>query len=40
MGDCPIELGGLAVLAGSHKTGAVGEHYFSLGAGGLALAVA
>jgi hypothetical protein len=40
VGDCSIELGGLAVLAGSHKAGAVGEHHFSLGAGGLALAAA
>ena len=35
VGDCPIELGGLAVLPGSHKIGAVREHHFSLGAGGL-----
>jgi len=37
VGDCPIELGPLAILAGSHKAGAVREHHFSLGAGGLAL---
>ena len=37
VGDCPIELGGLAVLADSHKHGSLREHHFSLGAGGLAL---
>jgi len=37
VGDCPIELGGLAVLPGSHKIGQVREHHFSLGAGGLAV---
>ena len=37
VGDCPIELGGLAVLPGSHKINAVHEHHFSLGAGGLAI---
>lgn len=35
VGDCPIELGGLAVLPGSHKADKVLEHHFSLGAGGL-----
>ena len=35
VGDCPIELGGLAVLKGSHKIGRVLDHHFSLGAGGL-----
>ena len=35
VGDCPIELGGLAVLKGSHKVGKVLEHHFSLGAGSL-----
>ena len=35
VGDCPIELGGLAVLPGSHKSNKVLEHHFSLGAGGL-----
>ena len=35
VGDCPIELGGLAMLPGSHKIGKVREHHFSLGAGGL-----
>ena len=35
VGDCPIEMGGLAVLKGSHKVGKVLEHHFSLGAGGL-----
>ncbi|NKB66949.1 MAG: phytanoyl-CoA dioxygenase [Candidatus Latescibacteria bacterium] len=37
VGDCPIELGGLAVLPGSHKINAVHQHHFSLGAGGLAI---
>jgi hypothetical protein len=35
VGDCPIELGGLAVLPGSHKVNTVLDHHFSLGAGGL-----
>ncbi len=35
VGDCPIELGGLAVLPGSHKINKVMEHHFSLGAGSL-----
>ena len=35
VGDCPLELGGLAVLPSSHKIGKVREHHFSLGAGGL-----
>ena len=35
VGDCPIELGGLAVLPGSHKVNKVMEHHFSLGAGSL-----
>lgn len=35
VGDCPIELGGLAVIPGSHKVGRVLEHHFSLGAGSL-----
>ncbi len=35
VGNCPRELGGLAILAGSHKTGSVLEHHFSLGAGAL-----
>jgi hypothetical protein len=35
VGDCPIELGGLAVIPGSHKVDRVLEHHFSLGAGGL-----
>ena len=34
---CPLELGGLAVLPGSHKIDAVHDHHFSLGAGGLAI---
>lgn len=37
LGDCPIELGGLAILTGSHKVGTVHDHHFSLGAGGLAI---
>jgi hypothetical protein len=37
IGDCPADLGGLAVLPGSHKVNAVHEHHFSLGAGGLAI---
>ncbi len=35
VGDCPIELGGLAVIPGSHKVNRVLEHHFSLGAGGM-----
>lgn len=35
IGDCPKELGGLAVLPKSHKVGRVLDHHFSLGAGGL-----
>ncbi len=37
VGDCPIELGGLAVLPGSHKVDRVLDHHFSLGAGSLAI---
>jgi len=37
VGDCPIELGGLAVLPGSHKTNKVLDHHFSLGAGSLTI---
>ncbi len=37
VGDCPVELGGLAVLPGSHKVGKVLDHKFSLGAGWLKL---
>ena len=37
VGDCPRELGGLAVLRGSHKVRRVLEHHFSLGAGSLHL---
>ena len=33
VGDCPIELGGLALIPGSHKVGKVLDHHFSLGAG-------
>lgn len=35
VGDCPRELGGLAVLRGSHKVARVLDHHFSLGAGSL-----
>lgn len=35
VGDCPIELGPLAVLPGSHKVKKVLPHHFSLGAGHL-----
>ena len=34
VGDCPIELGPLAVVEGSHQVGEVVDHHFSLGAGG------
>ncbi len=37
VGDCPIELGGLAVLPGSHRVSEPLEHHFSLGAGSLAI---
>jgi phytanoyl-CoA dioxygenase PhyH len=37
VGDCPRELGGLAVLPGSHRINAVHDHHFSLGAGSLAI---
>jgi len=37
VGDCPIELGPLAVLAGSHRSGEIFDHHFALGAGGLAV---
>lgn len=37
VGDCPRELGGLALLSGSHKINAVHDHHFSLGAGSLAI---
>lgn len=35
VGNCPRELGGLAVLRGSHKVGRILDHHFSLGAGSL-----
>jgi hypothetical protein len=35
VGECPIELGGLAVLPRSHRVGKVLDHKFSLGAGSL-----
>jgi ectoine hydroxylase-related dioxygenase (phytanoyl-CoA dioxygenase family) len=37
VGECPIELGGLAVLHQSHKLNRVVDHQFSLGAGSLAI---
>ncbi len=37
IGDCPIELGPLAVIPGSHHVNAVHDHHFSLGAGALAI---
>lgn len=37
IGDCPIELGALAVLPASHHINAVRDHHFSLGAGLLAI---
>ena len=35
VGDCPRDLGGLAVLRGSHRVDRVLQHHFSLGAGSL-----
>lgn len=35
VGDCPVDLGGLAVIPGSHKVNRVLDHHFSLGAGSL-----
>ena len=35
VGDCPSELGGLAVLRGSNRIKRVVDHHFSLGAGSL-----
>jgi ectoine hydroxylase-related dioxygenase (phytanoyl-CoA dioxygenase family) len=40
VGECPIELGPLAVLQGSHKVKKVLPHHFSLGAGGLIIDLA
>jgi ectoine hydroxylase-related dioxygenase (phytanoyl-CoA dioxygenase family) len=37
VGDCPIELGPLAVLEGSHKVRKVLPHHFALGAGNMAI---
>ena len=37
VGDCPIELGGLAIIPKSHKVNRVLDHHFSLGAGGLVI---
>ena len=34
LSDCPMELGPLGVIEGSHKVGKVVDHHFSLGAGG------
>jgi hypothetical protein len=39
VGDCPIELGPLAVLPRSHTVKKVLPHHFSLGAGGLIIRV-
>jgi len=39
VGDCPIELGPLAVLPRSHTVKKVLPHHFSLGAGGLIIQV-
>ncbi|MCY4146087.1 MAG: phytanoyl-CoA dioxygenase family protein [Chloroflexi bacterium] len=35
VGDCPLELGGLAVIPRSQRVQRVLDHHFSLGAGGL-----
>ena len=35
VGECPVELGGLAVVPGSHKVDSIMDHHFSLGAGAL-----
>ena len=40
LGDCSIELGGLALIPGSHKVGRVLEHHFALGAGYLDIDIA
>ena len=37
VGDCPVELGGLAIIPGSHRPEVVMPHHFSLGAGLLAI---
>lgn len=37
VGDCPLELGPLAVLPGSHVSGNIFEHHFANGAGGLGI---
>ena len=37
IGDCPRQLGGLAILPGSHEPQVVKPHHFSLGAGLLAI---
>jgi hypothetical protein len=39
VGDCPIELGPLAVLPRSHTVNKILPHHFSLGAGGLIIQV-
>ena len=38
VGDRPIELGGLAIVPGSHRQNTVFNHHFSLGAGNLTVA--
>ena len=37
VGDCPRDLGGLALLPGSHRAGRLVDHHFSLGAGSLSI---
>ena len=37
VGDCPTELGPLALIPGSHKVNKGVDHHFSLGAGALAI---
>ncbi len=37
VGDCPVELGPLGLIPGSHKVGKVMDHHFSLGAGSLTI---
>ncbi|AWT59985.1 MAG: 1-deoxypentalenic acid 11-beta-hydroxylase [Candidatus Moanabacter tarae] len=39
LSDCPIELGPLAIVEGSHRVGEVVDHHFSLGAGGQKVSV-
>ena len=35
LGDCPLKLGPLAIVEGSHRVGKVVDHHFSLGAGAM-----